>query len=111
MAQRIKELEDSIADIPLTLTPSTTPRPHRRSVRISGQTILSTGLPTGSTVGEVVCLDEGSVETEEAKFSNNEEEHRMPTRNSSVAPNSRTNPSKTSHMAVGANSHVLDGID
>jgi hypothetical protein len=29
MAQRIKELEDSIAGIPLTLTPSTTPRPHR----------------------------------------------------------------------------------
>ena len=29
MAQRIKGLEDSIAGIPLTLTPSTTPRPHR----------------------------------------------------------------------------------
>jgi hypothetical protein len=80
MAQRIKELEDSIAGIPLTLTPSTSPRPHCRSVRISGQTIRSTGLTTVSTVGDVVCLDEGSVEMEEAEFSDNEDEHRMSTR-------------------------------
>jgi hypothetical protein len=111
MAQRIKELEDSIAGIPLTLTPGTTPLPHRRSVRISGQTVLTTGLIPVSSVGEVVCLDEGSVETEEADFSENEEKHRMLTRNSSDAPKSRINPSKTSHMAVSANSRVLDGID
>jgi hypothetical protein len=50
------------------------------------------------------------VETEEA-VSENVEKHRMLTRNSSDATNSRTNPSKTSHMAVGASSCVSDGID
>ena len=109
MAQRIRELEESIAGNPPTPVP-VNQEPHRRSVRISRQVLNSTGTTMDSEDGEIVCLDDDG--TEEAEFNENDGNPKTSTPNSAFAPTTPRNPSRTSHAAIGADSgQFLDGID
>ncbi len=82
MAQRIRELEESVAGNPPTPVPVN--QPHCRSVRISRHVLNSTGTTMDSEDVKIVCLDDGG--TEEAEFSKNYGNPKTSTPNSAFAP-------------------------